>query len=177
MANNFSERHSDGVHRTAYNVDSGHFENVMDFPFDAVDRNLSGEVEDIDRADYSLANLGSAVNVLLSWFVKGRSLENIAGRALVLHWYLRPAESDYSSISEIATACNCTRAALSKALLELRDSLDFKPSAGKLHGARQTYSEAQKEAFASGSHVSFTRKDRRAETGKADPLRLDAVAD
>jgi len=31
MANNFSERHSDGVHRTGYNVDSKHFENVTDF--------------------------------------------------------------------------------------------------------------------------------------------------
>jgi hypothetical protein len=86
----FQHPKADGIHKTALNTDTHHFEGVVDFDYSQVDRNLSGELEDIDRADYSLANLGSAVNVLLSWFVKGRSLEFIAGRALVLHWCLLP---------------------------------------------------------------------------------------
>jgi hypothetical protein len=165
MANNFSKRHSDGVHKTAWNRDSGRYENVTNFDYAAVDRNLTGELEDIDKSEYSLANLGSAINVLLEWMTKGRNLEIIAGRVLSLHWFLRPQNSDYDSISEIATACNCTRAGLSKALLELRDQLGFKPSAGKLHGARQTYSEAQNKSFKAGKHVSYKRAD-----GKADEV-------
>jgi hypothetical protein len=158
---------SDGIHKTALNRDTHHFEGVTDFDYDAVDRSITGDPEDVDIKEHSLADLGSAVNVLLSWAVKGRSLPMIAGRILSLHWYLREAESEYDSISEIATACNCTRAALSKALLELRDSIGLKISAGKLHSARRTYSKAQDASFKAGKHAAFTGADRKAE---ATPL-------
>lgn len=148
---------------------------MTDFDFDAVDRSLSGEPEDIDREEYSLANLGSAVNVLIEWIVGSDKLDFMAGRALALQWFLRPENSKYGSLAEIADLVGCKRATLSKSLLQLRDFIGLRVSAGKLHGARRSYRDAQQRSVCKGTHASFVVKAK-AEAASADAL-LDAVGE
>jgi hypothetical protein len=97
-----------------------------------------------------------------------RNLESIASRVLALHFHLRPENSGFSSISEIALACGCTKQAISKSLVEFRDLIGFGLVAGKMDGAREAYSRAQKAAVRAGVHSAFLRKDVKRRRVKSD---------
>jgi len=63
------------------------------------------------------------------------------------------------NLSEVARLAGCSRAALSKFLVNFRDTYGFGLIAGKLQGSRAAYREGQLRSLRNSTHSSFCRKD------------------
>ena len=154
-------RHSDGIHQTAINSDSGQLEGVVGFDFDEIDRNLGHDPEAEARVE--MADVSAALAIILQWICGTPDIRNVGARAASLLAYLDPSNAPYDrvSLAIIADEAGCTRASLSKELLDLRDQVGVTLIMGKLGSSREAYSKAQNTAFKSGRHTAFKRKDRK----------------
>jgi hypothetical protein len=151
---------------------------TTDFDFDAIDRNVFGESSE-DKVDWK--DMTSALAIVLGWICgradvkrNGNQTSAIAYsgmRANALLYLLDPDQSRFESLQQIADASECTKAAVSKALAELRNQIGgvfyFKSS-----GSTENYQKAQRASIAAGVHSKFCRKDR-----KSERISLEAVAD
>jgi len=55
----------DGVHRVAFNRETGHVERVGSFDYDAVDRNLGNEPE--GETGVPMADVAAVLSLILQW--------------------------------------------------------------------------------------------------------------
>jgi hypothetical protein len=161
MAIDFNEQASDGIHKIHFDNDAGQFEGVVDFPYEEIDRALGFEPEPDSAVTW--ADMSAAFCLVIEFILGGETLTLAGARAAALAVYLDPVHNSKfgSNLAEIAREANCSRAALSKSLLNFRDAVGVHISAGKPHGSRSTYQEAQRRCIEAGVHSSTTRKDLR----------------
>ena len=152
--------YGDHIHDLGTDED-GKLERSCQFDYDEVDRNLFG-VEPEDSVTFG--DMSAALGLILGWICESKvcvtDLKMVAARALTLHYWLSPDESDYSGMAHIAKTCGCTRSALSAHLLRLKDGSGCMISAGKGFNTRPIFADGQRNAVESGSHSSRTRADR-----------------
>jgi len=123
------------------------------FPFDALDP----QPENPDTI--SIDQAASAFSEVLSWILASQSFEYAGAKAAALSVLLDPT-GRYRSLGAVAREANCSRALLSKAILELRDRFGIKQNfRGNL--LRSNCRQAQAEALKTGRHCSFHRSDLR----------------
>jgi hypothetical protein len=148
----------DHIHAIGYG-DNDTLEPITRFDYDAVNRALGNEPDPEKPVEFS--DMAAAFSLILQWVTTPQQARHIGGRALALLFYLDPTSSRFGSLAEIATASGCTKQALSKSLMELRDSAGISLTCGKRSTSRETYREAQLAAFRAGEHSAHARKDRR----------------
>jgi biotin operon repressor len=143
----------DHVHLVGRNSD-GCLEAISTFDYAAVDENL-GLFEADPEQQISFADAAACWSLLLEWIVAGRrsSLAMAGARAHALMHFLNSDNCRFKSLQAIADEAGCTRAALSKFLLELRDQLQIGFDFKRL-GARDNYREGQIRALEEGRHSS-----------------------
>jgi hypothetical protein len=158
----------DSVHEICYaQGDSpeelGYFDKIEHFDYDEIDRRLGFEPASEERT-VTFSDMTALFCLILEFVLGGESLTLAGARAAALAVYLNPVHNNRfgNNLSEIAREAGCTRACLSKALLNFRDSCGVHISAGKPASARDTYRRVQKYAVAAGVHSGFTRKDAKA---------------
>ena len=140
-------------------VGERHYEPITDFDFDAVCDAIDGPDAEEQVA---FADAASAIKSILLWICASPNLTHCGARAAALLYYLDPIEAAVhkrGSFVAIARESGVTKQAVSKWLIELRDSIGLQMTAGKSHFARSKYRDAQIRAFAVGRHTAFTRKD------------------
>ncbi len=174
MARQFYDRynrHSDGIHQTAISSDSGQLEGVTDFDFDEIDRNLGHDPK--TETPVEMADVSAALAIILQWICGTPDLRNAGARAASLLAYLDPSNAPFDrvNLAIIAEEAGCTRASLSKELLDLRDQVGVTLIMGKLGSSREAYAKAQEAAFKSGRHTAFVRKDSKRRKAKSDAER------
>lgn len=133
---------------------------IVQFDYDAVDRALGHEEQVVEPVDFALA--ASAIKSIILWCCAPPSLALVGARCAALLCWLDPIEAathERDNLAKIAAQAGITKQAISKYMVELRDSLGITVGPGKRHTARQAYREAQVRAFAQGTHASFKRKD------------------
>jgi len=169
------ESRFDGVHPVAFNRESGHVERVGRFDFDEVDRNLGNEPE--EEPGISFSDASAAISLILQWACETPDLKLVGARTASLLAYLDSTNAPHerTTLEAIAKEAGCTRALLSKRLLELRDQAGVHLTMGKRAYTRDRYKKAQDFAVAAGVHSSVSRKDRK-KREEAEEVSLDAVA-
>jgi len=97
--------------------------------------------------------------------VRDSGLKIVGAKVASLLCYLDPTNAPHgrTTLDTIAKQAGCTRALLSKRLLELRDQVGIHISMGKGARTRDRYRKAQEFAVAAGCHSSNTRKDKNEE--------------
>jgi hypothetical protein len=173
--------HSPGDHLHEVGLNSARkLERVCQPDFESIFHDLDGEGIEQDTVTWS--DMSAAFSLLLSWMC-GRSNQNrqppsieMAGwRAHALLYLLDPTNARYASLEEIGTAGGVTKAAVSKALVDLRQELGgILPF--KISGSSDNYRKAQQFAVAAQEHSSFLRKDSK-KRKLAEQVSLDAVGD
>jgi hypothetical protein len=148
----------DHIHNLAYN-DNHRLEQTTDFPWDEVDRSLAGEEPEESTVKFS--DMTSAFSMVIDWCTQTKDIKIVAGRVYSLALLLWPESSKFASLADIADACDCSRAALSSALLHFKDQLGLALSVGKGHFTRGINRAAQNAAVARGTHSANTRIDRK----------------
>jgi hypothetical protein len=128
-----------------------HLEPITNPDFDEISRNL-GEPVDDEPTMPELA--GEALISMLSWIVGSHpnseaSYPHVAARAMALCLLLRPELVDgIETMQDIACLCGCSRAALSKSILELRDVTGFSHCRHiKSESSRETYAKSAKAGW------------------------------
>jgi hypothetical protein len=118
---------------------------------------------------------------ILGWMQSGADLRSVAARVLALDTFLNPVHAKYQSLSEISQATGISRAALSRALLNLHDDYGLRWCM-RVPGTREHCASAQKLALQNGHHASFkTRKNPIAQreniamNASTEPKTLDAA--
>jgi biotin operon repressor len=160
----YPDRDSDHLHSIGRGAD-GSFERTADFCYDEIDRNL-GWAEDMpDTVTFS--DMSAAFSMILGYLCQDNhcpnrpaNLAHVGARAESLLFLLDSNQSRYKSLADIGRAAGLTRAAISKALIELKDQVGLMLSAGKGHFTRATYRQAQIEALEAGRHSSQVRKQK-----------------
>jgi hypothetical protein len=157
---------ADGIHDIGFT--DGRIEPTIGFPYDEIDANLGFSDADAEPEDQSKPSSISFQDAAAAWILiaewitgkNGYTTFALAGaRAHSLVYWLSPETCQFASMSEIADEAGCSRAALSKNLLELRDQLRIgfffkKPE------AREAYRECQIKARERGVHSSQRRRSR-----------------
>src|SRR6516164_5321625 len=124
------------------------------FDYQAVGDAL-GNTEPAESIDF--ADAASAIKSILLWICSPPDLKRVGARAAALLAWLDPTETathDRESLTKIARQAGVTKQAISKYLIELRDSLGITVGIGKRHTARQAYRNAQYRALGKGRHAS-----------------------
>jgi hypothetical protein len=131
------------------------------FDFHSVYRNVDGEEEPEDTM-VSMADLSGVFSLIMEAILKADNLTMAGAHAAALGVFLDPVHNDRfgSNLAEIAREAGCTRAALSKFLMDFRRAVGIHLTAGKRSGASESYRQAQRDCIAAKTHSSFTRKDR-----------------
>lgn len=124
---------------------------AVDFDFDALESEIAENLIPIAQA-------ASALIVILHWLAQSKDFRFSGAKVAALAALLDPVNSDYRNLSQIARAAGISRATLSKAILNLRDSNGIRFRMGKSDGARLTYRETQLRLFAAGRHASQVKK-------------------
>jgi hypothetical protein len=155
----------DHVHASAYNNDSESFEPTTGPDLESIYHNCDNE--SVAHTMVSMSDAAACFSLILEWILKTGSLQLAGARAAALACYLDPVNNNRfgSTLSQIAEQASCTRAALSKALLDFRDSAGIHLSMGKLSGSRQKYRDTQIKCLEAGRHSSQVR--RKKETAEA----------
>ena len=137
----------DPVHPTAIGND-GRPEPITDFNYGALDGDQPGEM-------IAFSDMVAAFCLILEWVTsckRTKDLMSAGAHAAALLYFLDPARSEFKSLADIASAAGMSRAALSKALLNLRDESGLRSwQCGKLHSSREVYSRVQITIHASGA--------------------------
>jgi hypothetical protein len=158
----------DGIHSITYvhpdgerEDEKGYFDRTVEPDWESIYHNCDGE--SVEESSVSFSDLSAVFVLILEFILGGETLTLSGARAAALAVYLDPVHNSKfgSNLSEIAREANCSRAALSKSLLNFRDAIGVHLSAGKSHGSRSTYQEVQRRCIKAGVHSSTTRKDLR----------------
>ena len=155
----YDHQSSNGLHPSAWNGDR--LEPVTGFDYDLVDFNLAG-VEPVEET-IPWQDMTAAFSCVIDWCCQTKDIRMTAGRVHSLALLLWPESAKFSSLTAIAEACSCTKAALSKSLLEFKDAVGLPLSIGKNHHTRQVFAESQRKLVKSNRHSSQTRKIKAAE--------------
>jgi len=153
---------SDGIRELGVTSD-GRLERIGQPDWESIYHNCDGE--SIEEDTVSFSDMGAVFSLILEWVLGGDNLTLAGARAASLAVYLDPVFNCKfgSTLAEIAREAGCTRAALSKALVDFRDAVGIHLTAGKLNGTRSTYRAAQIDAIERGTHSSFKRNAKKAE--------------
>jgi hypothetical protein len=154
------EPEGDGIHPVGWG-DGHEIVPVIEPDFDAIDRHLSGESEGPEEGTVTFSEMVSAFVRVLDFICKNPQPGVVAGRALALQFWLHPEQSHYDSVAQIALSCGLTRQALSKAVLQFKDSLNIRFPVGKRNGTRDAFRAAQVKAMENGTHASYKRQARK----------------
>jgi len=135
----------------------GSYEMVGQFDWEQIDRNVDG-IEPEERV-ISFADASAAIAILAGWMCQScreepAPIRTVAAKCEALLFWLDPNQSKYKSLSDIADACQITRAAVSKMLLGLKDQLGSAVSVGKGSHTRETYRQVQRNLAIEGKHAS-----------------------
>jgi len=130
----------------------GRIHEIVDFDYDAVDGPQP-------EATAPVSQMAAGLCEILSCLAKGRNLKTSGARVLALLAMLDPIKQSMRNLSEVARLAGCSRAALSKFLVNFRDTYGFGLIAGKLQGSRAAYREGQLRSLRNSTHSSFCRKD------------------
>jgi hypothetical protein len=161
----------DPVHGSILTADGP--ESIATFDYGEIDRRLGFEPEE---EKVTCSDASAAISLILSWAcgradsIQAPSIVSAGVRTHALLYLLDPVNARYSSLEAIADDANMTRAAISKALVELRSQLGgILPM--KRSGSSEVYARAQKAALAAGCHSSASRKDsKRKALSKREPV-------
>jgi hypothetical protein len=143
----------DHVHQSCFD-EGGEPTPFVLFNYDALDPAPNESVVPMGEAT-------SAFVKVLDWLASSHDFRFSGARVHLLHTILDPVHARYRSMAEIARASDITRACLSKAYQQLRDSFNFRPTGGKLDSSRESYRQAAFAALRNGTHASNVRKDLR----------------
>jgi hypothetical protein len=120
---------------------------------------------------------------ILDWIGRSRDFGFGGAKAAALATLLGCGNSPFRNLSQIARAAGISRATLSKAILDLRDSDGIRFAGGKMDSAREIYRQTQFELVRLGKHASVKTKKPRNEGEKmnqkvkAEFKTLDAATD
>jgi hypothetical protein len=109
--------------------------------------------------DQAFSDASEALISILQWATrpyKGHEQPTpsvVGAKILALQLLLRPEQSPFRSLTEIAKRIHRTKACLSKWVTELRDEVGLQLSIGKSFESRRKYADAQRRAIERGSHV------------------------
>ena len=123
----------------------------VDFDFDALESEIAETLVPISR-------VASALSVILHWLSQSKDFRFSGAKVAALAALLDPVNSDYRNLSQVARAAGISRATLSKAILNLRDSNGIRFRMGKSDDARHSYRQTQLELVAAGRHASQRTK-------------------
>lgn len=152
---------SDHIHESGY--EGTERVPTVDFDYDAVDAALNSKEQDDEAHKLTWSNLTSTFSKMLAWVISARNLTEAGAKAACIQFLLHPEESKYDSYSAIAREVGMTRAAVSKWMLTLHDSIGLRmPVSNKRSGCREKYSQAQLRAVKRGTHTGI----KRAQSGK-----------
>jgi hypothetical protein len=101
----------------------------------------------------------SALSIIIDWVTVPENPSMAGGRAYALKLWLNPTNSRHRSLREIASRCDVSRAALSKALLSFRDEHSIGLTIGRLESSRGLFREAQLNSIEEGRHFQSQRKN------------------
>lgn len=149
----FTHPCNDGLHPLAFDSEE-HLENIVNFNWAEVERNLDGEEPD---KMLPFSEVTALFSMVLDYITSSREVRITASRAHALGWLLWPESSKFKSLSEIAEFCGCTKAAISKSLLDFRDATGLRITAGKGFHTRDKFRVAQNTAVERGTHTSNRR--------------------
>jgi len=152
----------DHVHDLAYTQD-GKLEPISMFDFNEIDRNLGLLEPDQPEEMISFSDAAACWALLIEW-ITGSHQEsntfNMAGaRAHSLMYWLGSSQCHFGSLEAIAVKAGCSKAALSKSLLKLRDQLSIGFQFKKM-GSRQANRESQIRALEQGKHSSQIKRQK-----------------
>jgi hypothetical protein len=144
--------------------DEGHLEattDVEDF-YNEIDRNCFG-VEDAEDT-VSFSDMSAALSLIVGWACTCKDIRQVAGKILALGVMLDPVNMPYgrTDLTAIAREVGCTKQAVSKWLLHLRDQSGVALTIGKKASVRETCKQAQEAAMRAGCHASHRRAANRA---------------
>ncbi len=142
----------DHLHEVAFQ--DGGFERVGHPDWEEISRRVDGE-EPADTT-VTMSDVGACFALILQWALGADTLTLAGARIASLGVYLDPVHNARfgSNLAEIAREAGCTRAALSKALMDFRDDCGIQLSGGKRSEARASYRQTQIEALEAGRHSS-----------------------
>src|SRR5262249_55551182 len=126
------------------------------------DRNVFGFEEQDDVVEFR--DMSVAFGQVIQWACRARDLKLCGARIAALACLLYGNEMPYgrTNLSAIAKEAGCTKQALSKVLIEFKDSIGLTLSIGKSSSARAKYAVAQHKAVLNGRHASFRRRQNEA---------------
>jgi len=101
-----------------------------------------------------ISRVASALSVILHWLSQSKDFRFSGAKVAALAALLDPVNSDYRNLSQVARAAGISRATLSKAILNLRDSNGIRFRMGKSETARYSYRQTQLGLVAAGRHAS-----------------------
>ena len=166
-----------GDHLHAVAIEDGRAVRSYDFDYDEIDRNLGNEPE--PEPGIPMHDVAAILSLLLQWACSSDSLTLVGARTASLLAFLNVVDAPHNrrTLAEIAREAGCTRQALSKALLELRDECGIHLTIGKRSYARESFKKAQLAAVEAGVHASVTRRDLNPNSGwKKQAARMQAKA-
>jgi hypothetical protein len=151
----------DAIHGPITFTDQHGFEPTTGPDWQSIDYHCDGllpEEETITKSDAA-----AVISILTGWLCHSygdapADIRTVAAKCEALLYWLDPNQSKYSSLTEIAEACQLTRAAVSKQLLNLKDQIGSCVSAGKMSSSRETYRDTQRRLVHEGRHASDTRR-------------------
>jgi hypothetical protein len=167
--------HGDGIHPVALNKD-GKLERTAQFDWGSVRHNVDGEGIDEDTVTWS--DMTASFSLLLQWACRSNSLTNVGARVASLLAFLDPVNAPHkrNTLSAIAKEAGCTKALLSRELLELRDQCGIHLTVGKRSFSRESCRTAQFAAVKAGVHSGISRRDSKKRKA-AEQISLNAIAD
>jgi hypothetical protein len=155
------ELHEVSDHLHEIGVKDEHLVPSVSFDYQAVDDALGNE-EPAETVDFTDA--ASAIKSILLWICSPPDIKLVGARAASLLAWMDPIEAkthNRATLTDIAKQANITKQAVSKWLVELRDSIDLQIGVGKSNLSRRAYREAQIRPLGAGTHAKFKRHDRR----------------
>jgi len=146
----------DHLHSAARTQD-GRLERTTHFDFEEIDR-LLGNHGTEDSVSWS--DMVAAFCLVLEWLTgsTGTTFVMSGARCHSLMYFLDPTNCRFDSLEDIATEAGCSRAALSKSLLQVRDQLGMHWKMGKRSFVRENCRRGQLASVDLGTHASCQRK-------------------
>jgi hypothetical protein len=173
----------DAVHGTILTSDGP--QGVANFDWESVRHDLDGE--SIEDSTVTMSDAGAAVALILGWACKSNRLDLVGARVASLLAHLDPTNAPHgrSTLAAIAAEAGCSKALLSRELLELRDQCGIHLTLGKRSFSRESCRTAQNYAVKAQVHAGQVRKDanpdskrnRRKAKLSSELIDLNAIAD
>jgi hypothetical protein len=164
-----------GVHEVGHDKD-GRIERIAHPDWESIYHDLDGE--GIEDSTVTMSDVGAVLSLILQWACRSNSLTNVGARIASLLAFLDPVNAPHkrNTLAAIAKEAGCTKALLSRELLELRDQTGVRLTLGKRSFSRQSCRTAQNYAVKAQVHSSASRRDSKKRKA-AEQISLDAVAD